>query len=390
MNAFPSHRVHVLPLFALLVAGCSTHPAPAADPQSRHVAVVVATATRNEPAPALAPETRRALTHLGDREDDATAFVVRSDREVRHIGLTPRRANGQVEHGPRRTSLLAANVARAADETSDVVAPADGLDLLGLLQEVPRLSVPPGLLVVISSGLSTVAPLDLRVVGWEAHPAAVADELDRDGFLPDLRGWRVMFSGLGTVSGDQPELPEPQRRTLVGYWLAICRAAGAATCTVSGEPDVIIPSRSTRTVPVVPVPAVLSVRGPSGDVVRRLPAALLFELDSAELDMSADPVLRDVIRTAAGGPLRITGYTDAGTGTPAHNLKLSRARAEAVGRRLIELGARPGQLTSVTGVGDAGTTPAAERTGGRPDPAKVAARRFVAIEFATARHGEGS
>ena len=118
----------------------------------------------------------------------------------------------------------------------------------------------------------------------------------------------------------------------------------------------------------------------------RLPAALLFALDSDELQAGADAVLADVVHDAAGLSVRIVGHTDASTGTAEHNRALSRARAGAVSRRLLQLGLMPGQVISVDGVGSTGTSVRSEQTGGRPDPVKVASRRFVAIEFVPAAH----
>jgi hypothetical protein len=114
-------------------------------------------------------------------------------------------------------------------------------------------------MLLLSSGVSTAGGFDLRKVGWSEPPAAAAAALKGRGLLPDLKGWTLIFSGLGETSGRQPALPLPQQTTLAAYWLAICRAAGATACRVDESPRPLSPSRSRVPVPVVRVPAVRSV-----------------------------------------------------------------------------------------------------------------------------------
>ena len=101
-------------------------------------------------------------------------------------------------------------------------------DLLQLISTAVRATSHPGTLLILSSGLSTAGGLNLRAVGWDANPAAVAGQLKQRGLLPRLTGWRLDFSGLADRGRRQPSLPLPQRTTLTAYWMAICRAAGAA------------------------------------------------------------------------------------------------------------------------------------------------------------------
>ena len=100
--------------------------------------------------------------------------------------------------------------------------------------------------ILVSSGLSTAGGFDLRQVGWYESPAAAAGQLGREGLLPPLTKWDLIFSGLGDTAGEQPALPLPQQAELVAYMMAICHAAGAASC---GTDDVTRPirPRSART-----------------------------------------------------------------------------------------------------------------------------------------------
>ena len=254
-------------------------------------------------------------------------------------------------------------------------------DLLSLMAMAARVASPPATLIVVSSGLSTAGGLDLRQVGWDANPLTIAAQLKARGLLPDLAGYHLLFSGLGDTAGRQPALPLPQWTTLISYWLAICRASGAATCGIDELTRPDAPSLSTTPVPVVPVPAVSSVRGPGGTVTTTLPDPLLFPFGSATLLPGADIILGPLAEQAIGADLRlsITGYASPDGGSAAYNLALSRNRAEAVSRRLQALGVPIAQIASVTGVGTDGETLGACLVGGQLDEAVCAQLRRVIV-----------
>lgn len=179
------------------------------------------------------------------------------------VPLTPPRPDGQVQYGPGRAAQIARNVGDV-QRLLGREAGTGPFDLLALMAAGVRVTTAPATLLVVSSGLSTAGGFDLRQVGWDADPATVAAELKQAGLLPSLAGWKVIFSGLGDTAGRQPALPLPQQTTLTAYWMAICRAARAASCVTDDatRPD---PAPQGRTaVPVVPVPAVTSVTGPRG------------------------------------------------------------------------------------------------------------------------------
>ena len=179
----------------------------------------------------------------------------------------------------------------------------------------------------------------------------------------------------------QPALPLPQRTTLTDYWLAICQASGASSCTADemARPDP--PSHSTIPVPVVPVPAVASVRGPGGVITTSLPGALLFQFNSATLVPAADSVLAPIADQARRQHLRvaITGHASPDGGTVAYNITLSVRRANAVRDRLTALGLPAGQITQVTGAGTAGEPPNACLRQGHLDEASCAQLRRVVV-----------
>lgn len=343
--------------------------------------VVLASATANEPAPELASTDLSMLQSAAGTSTQATAYIVNPTTGAATAEpLTPLRPDGQVDYGPARDSTMAKNVQRVQDVLSSEAA-SGPFDLLGMIGNAVRATAHPGTLLIVSSGLSTAGGFDLREVGWDANPATVAGALKQRGLLPDLTGWRVIFSGLGDTYGHQPALPLPQRATLTGYWLAICHAANARQC---GTDDLTRPDpapHSTVAVPVVPVPAVTSVTGPKGSTGISVPSDTLFPFDSAVLFSGADGVLGPVAAEAKaeGRGVSITGYASPDGGSAAYNKALSTQRADAVESRLIALGVPAGQIFSVQGLGTGGVSPRACQVKGQLDEAECAQFRRVVI-----------
>jgi outer membrane protein OmpA-like peptidoglycan-associated protein len=345
------------------------------------VVVVVASATRNEPAPVFAPADVADLRQDAVSAGGAVAYVVDTNTgQPTTVSLTPRRPDGQVDYGPDRDSVLAANLAQVERLVAEQAA--DGpFDLLSMLAKAVKVSATPGTLIVVSSGLSTAGGFDLRQVGWSADPAAVAAQLGREGLLPPLAGWHVVFSGLGDTAGDQPALPLPQQAELDAYVMAICHAAGAASCATDDVTRPDPPALSTYPAPVVPVPVVTSVQGPHRWTGVSIPADIFFRLNSSQLLPGADSVLAPLAARAVAHHLEVSiqGFASPETGTPAYNQALSQARADAIGARLITLGVSPAQIVKVVGEGTAGKTAAACYRGGHLDEAFCATLRRVVI-----------
>jgi outer membrane protein OmpA-like peptidoglycan-associated protein len=359
------------------IAACDHQQAPAT------VIVLVASATRNEPAAALAPPDLADLRQAALTGGGAIAYVVDPNTgQPTTVTLTPHRPDGEVDFGPDRYTVLAANLGQvqrllgrqAADQP---------FDLLSLLARAVKVSSVPGTLIVVSSGLSTAGGFDLRQVGWYANPAAVARQLEHEGLLPPLTGWHVLFSGLGDTAGDQPALPLPQQAELVAYILAICHAAGAASCATDDVTRPNPPAYSTYPAPVVPVPQVTSVQGRHYAIDESIPADMFFRLNSSQLLPGADSILGPLAARAAAHRLQvsITGFASPETGSPAYNQALSLARARSIQTRLLTLGVRPEQIVQVAGDGTAGQTAAACYRGGHLDEAVCARLRRVVIQL---------
>ena len=349
-------------------------------PQAK-VIVVVASATKNEPAAGL---TQSDLAELGQAAlsgGGAVAYVVnRNTGQPAIVTLTPIRPDGQIDYGPQRAALVAANLAQLQRALGSQAA--DGsFDLLTLLAKAVNVSSAPGTLIVVTSGLSTAGGFDLLQVGWSANPAAIAAQLKREELLPPLTGWHVVFSGLGDTAGDQPSLPLPQQAELVAYIMAICHAAGAASCGTDDITRPDPPALSSYPDPVVPVPEPSPVQGPSGWKGENIPADAFFRLNSAQLLRGADTSLAPLAARAVAYHLRVSikGYASPETGSPAYNRALSLARARTIQAALIALGVAPGQIVQVAGEGDGGLTAAACYPGGHLDEAVCAKLRRVVV-----------
>ena len=98
----------VVVTLSLLLAACGKSPVTTPD-----VIVIVPSATANEPAPELSADNRGMLENAGTTSTQADAYVVNpATGQPTEVPLTPRRADGQVEYGPRRGYLLDQNVSR--------------------------------------------------------------------------------------------------------------------------------------------------------------------------------------------------------------------------------------------------------------------------------------
>ena len=369
-------------LLAVILGTAASGCGPSSAPQ---IMIIAATATANEPAPVLSADVLQMLRSAGTTSTQARAYVVaHGTGQPTVMPLTPRRADGQVEYGPRRSQILDGNIT-AVQRLVEREAASGPFDLLTTIATAARAVAPPATLIVVSSGLSTAGGLDMRQAGWDTSPRWVAAQLKARGLLPSLAGYQVVFSSLADTAGRQPALPLPQRTTLTALWMAICQASGAASCSVDETTRPDPPSRSTIPVPVVPVPVVESVQGRHGTTVT-LPDALLFQFNSATLIPAADSVLQPIASKARSQHLRVsvTGHASPDGGTYAYNTALSKRRAAAVRGRLIALGLPAGQITKVTGAGTAGQRPNACLVRGQLDEAICAQLRRVVVVLSPA------
>jgi outer membrane protein OmpA-like peptidoglycan-associated protein len=329
----------------------------------------------------LSDPDRAMLRTAGSTSTRAAAFVVDPNTgQAREVSLTPRRPDGEVDYGPDRSNELAASVNRV-QHWLNTLAASKPFDLLAMIAQAVRVTTHPGTLLVLSSGLSTAGGFDVRQVGWGADPRTAAASLSQQGLLPRLAGWKVIFSGLADTAGRQPAPPVSQRSILTRYWLALCHAAGAVSCTVDEVTRPDPPSRSTTPVPVVRFPRVTSYRGPHGGQTTNVPADAFFTFNSARLLAGADIILGPIATKARDQRREVTiiGYASPDGGSGTYNLALSAARARAVRARLISLGVPANLIGQAAGLGTAGQPRSACYRHGHLDEAICARLRRVLI-----------
>lgn len=106
--------------------------------------------------------------------------------------------------------------------------------------------------------------------------------------------------------------------------------------------------------PKPPVPDVKILQPSKDETVIRIPDKVLFDFDSSELRSEAYPVLEEIaesLNNSEGYEVKIEGHTDS-KGSDSYNMKLSKDRAEAVRKALVDrYGVSPDILTAV-GLGE--------------------------------------
>lgn len=362
------------------------------DDVSRHSSavsiVIVTTAASSEPRAALPDSLTAELANMAKqskRVGDATVRIVSSATgDITTKDLTPVRPNGQVQHAMAEAERqIAASVKGLADQLAEARAGQPGLDLLGLLD---RASQVPGDIEVISSGITTAAPVDLRVVGWNTRPDSVIDSIARQGRIPNLQGRHVTFHGLGIAAGSQPGLP-PFARSAVGQlWTGICQRAEAASCVVAPDAPSGLAPVATMPVPLVPVPDAIT-EGGCPVWASLTDQALHFAPESAALPANADDALRPIVEAAVGCDVQsidIIGHI-ADTGSGRDDNDLSGRRARAVADHLVALGLPRDQIGHVIGKG-ASEPVVPDIVGGVFDEAKAQQNRRVELTFQRGGH----
>ncbi|MFC5061543.1 hypothetical protein [Actinomycetospora atypica] len=332
-----------------------------------------------ELAPTLSPDDARQLAAVAaGTSATARAYVVTAGGPAVQVDLAPRRPNGDVEHGPRRDALTAERIAAVQDAVDHAAVTGGEPSLLSALGDASRTDA--ATVVVLSAGLAPGDGWDMRVAGWDVPPTTIAADLAVRGLLPDLRGRDVVLSGLGRTTGLQPDLGVREQTALRADWLAVCAATGAR-CAVDDGVRPTRPPLAKRPGPVVAVPQVTSVAGPSSTEIS-LPSNLLFAPDSCTL---LDPAGATVLLRGAAGRLRSAADTATISGRtapagPGDGVELATCRAAAVAGLLRSSGVPDTAITAVRGDGTRADPPAASRTpDGVLDPARFPALRRVVL-----------
>jgi OmpA-OmpF porin, OOP family len=219
-------------------------------------------------------------------------------------------------------------------------------DVLTALDLAATATGPDGNIIIVDSGLQTVAPLDYRQPGLlMAPPSDVVTFLRNDHLLPNLTGRHVLLSGFGYAASPQPTLNEAQRDNVVNQWVAIVEAGGGCV-TVDRLPNTAAEIAGLPRVGIVTPPTTppfsncgtirLEDAGTVGFVVGK---------DTFRNPSAAEATLRQLADTLKQGTEHVTliGSTSS-EGGDALNNPLSLKRAQAVA---AVLGLPPSRITTV-------------------------------------------
>ncbi|TNM37679.1 OmpA family protein [Nocardioides albidus] len=267
--------------------------------------------------------------------------------------LTPMRGD-EVEADPDKAAeKIDGRVADMTTSLANLHAGTAGLDVLGVLDTALETTPTGGTVIVVTSGLSTTAPVDLRAAGdWMLYPERFAKAIDPAN-IPHATGRSIVFAGLGypAPNSKQPVPGTAARTALTHLWMTICRRTGASSCSATDGPASTMDSTSTLDVPVVNLNQVtttcIGTVTVDGDVA--------FESESAVLTPGAGKILAPIARSLRRCPAdRVVDAIGHAAEVPGggDGIALSQARAQAVLRRLLELGAPRRVIGTATGFGN--------------------------------------
>ncbi|RHW22776.1 OmpA family protein [Nocardioides immobilis] len=269
------------------------------------------------------------------------------------IDLTPMRGDDVEADPDKAAAQIAEDLSTLRTALVDLHAQTDGQDVLGVLDNAIQVTPVGGTIVVVTSGLSTTAPVDLRQAGeWMLYPERFAKGIDQAN-IPSARGRKVVFAGLGyPAANSEQDVPGTAARVaLTHLWLAVCQRTGAASCEALDGPVGTEASTATNTVPTVSLDQVatkcVGALTVSSDVA--------FESDSAVLARQADVVLAPIARSLRHCPAgRVVDAIGHAAEVPGggDGQELSESRARAVLDRLIVLGAPIRVIGTATGFGN--------------------------------------
>jgi OOP family OmpA-OmpF porin len=352
-------RLHMyLTTVAATVCGLLT----ACIPPTPHFEFVLgATATANEPAVGLGPDTESPLWDAVQHGTvQLTAFVgAGSTKPIfnQDMSVYYDKDAGEIEQADKDhlSSGYTENMKGVHAALDGAASNQNQLDLLGLLGTMARRSGPATLLVY-SSGLQTSGLLDLRGWGSDLDVAGTVDSLDPKD-LPVLTDKHVIFFGLGEVAGPQRPLTERMLKDVDDLWLGVCRKAGG-TCEIGRRNAGGGAPHSTVAVPTIPVPTLgpLPKWVPGEPTIIPLPNGIIFQKNTADFQDGAEAYLHTLVPSFLPGdgsvPVRATAIGHTATWGPYDTaVTLSKQRARRVVDYLVANGVDANLFTVVDGVG---------------------------------------
>lgn len=361
----------------LAIAGCQM-------PQNPPALTLATTATSNEPGPSLATAADLVVEHAQAAmlPEDAVVTVV-TPGQIQQVDLTPMRGDEVENSADSREEQIHGAIGELSSVLVGAAATTPGLDVIGVLDRALEATDPGGTVVLISSGFSTVDPLDLNVAGaWMSHPTALANAVD-EADLPDATGKAIMFAGLGQpASSSAQQSAGPAARTaLETIYLTLCARMNATECTVLNG---LLEDRSPNATVSSPVVELNQIATQCvGQVV--LPSAMTFDANTAQLRRDKDgrpavdeqllPIARSLARCPGGSVLDAVGHSATVPGQTGLATTLELNRAQVILSRMIDLGAP----TSALGVATAGGQLIDNMPGGKYDEQLAIRNRVVLL-----------
>jgi OmpA-OmpF porin, OOP family len=359
MNHIPRFSGHsfaaaVAVVAIALLAGCGSASAPPTSSltgtcltKSDAPLALAIGARSNVPAPRLSAAVSQFLeTTAGDGQQIA---LIRIDGQPK-VFAPARFATTAQNTAARNEALLNyINTRISPILQSKIRARAAQADILTALDLAAAATSPNGNIVVIDSGLQTLAPLNFSQAGvLSAQPNEVVAFLRHQKLLPNLKGRHVLLSGFGYTAAPQPALNIAQRSNVVAVWEAIVRSAGGCV-TVDSTPNTAAELSGLPSVNVVrpPAPPVFSQ---CGTVALSDAGTVGFTQNTATF---RDPVAAHATLQRLASRLKksaehikLIGSTSS-EGAEALNLRLSLRRALAVKGVLVSLGIPVDRITAV-------------------------------------------
>ncbi|GAA0964931.1 OmpA family protein [Acrocarpospora macrocephala] len=214
-----------------------------------------------------------------------------------------------------------------------------------------------GTVIVVDSGVQTVAPLNFQGDGMlTVEPADLVDYVKQIKLLPDAKGRQVLFSGLGDTALPQAKL-EAYRANIVALWRGIAKAGGACvdvdSQATTQDARTGVPSVSVVNPPPPPPPPTQPPPCSTVDLADNNNVGFLPNQDVFRNPRGARATLKELAAALLSDPrqhLRLTG-TSANFGTEAGRIQLSNDRAKAVENALVNDMGVPRERISSTGVG---------------------------------------
>jgi len=300
-------------------------------------------------------------------DEELDAVIAGTERDSGGHGVTLVRVDGRPSVGcvvtfdytsgneQARAAARTAFIGAVRQRTVELAARQPESNPLDALSVAAAAAGPNGTVVLIDSGLQTVAPLDFRDPELFAADAdRVVSALDRAGMLPDLQGKKIILAGVGYTAEPQAALSAYQRVHLIELWGRIASAAGAASVQPIGTPSTEPAAAGLPSVSTVPIPdsgvldlgcdteSILSDDGPVGFQ----PGSTDFVSDTAARQRLADFATWLTHNPGARGHVAgsIAHYGDNSSNG------LSRDRALRVRDVLVDAGVDPDRVTAA-GIG---------------------------------------